>query len=55
MKLRTTTVHELQPMFLYKGETPYVCVLAPTWEGHWITAFHQFCLAAKEYEDERVQ
>jgi hypothetical protein len=46
MILHTLTAHDLQPCFWYEGKKPYYCLIAPTYEGHWITAFHQFVRAA---------
>jgi hypothetical protein len=47
MILHTLTAHDLQPCFWYEGKNqPYYCLIAPTYEGHWIMAFHDFVRAA---------
>jgi len=33
-------------MLLVRRKKPYYCLIAPTYEGHWITAFHEFVRAA---------
>jgi hypothetical protein len=44
--LHTLTALDLQPCFWYEGKKPYYCLIAPTYEGHWIMAFHDFVRAA---------
>jgi hypothetical protein len=48
MILLSTTAHDCQPRFLYEGaRQSYYCVIAPTYEAHWITAFHEFVRAVE--------